>query len=78
MDPNSWSWVEALVGRLGFPIVVALYVLMKLGPGLDKLRDEMKLLRIALSDRVIYIGPPAPKDETKIVPPGVLPSANGG
>jgi len=58
-----------LVARLGFPIAVAAWVLVRLDSQLRGVQEEVKQLRLALSQRVIYLGAPTPKDETKLVPP---------
>lgn len=46
MESTFLSGVTAFIGQVGFPIFVAVYVLMRLEPTINKLNDTVRVLTI--------------------------------
>jgi len=69
MDGSIADWIS----RLGFPIAVAAYVLIRLNGSLASLREEVTKLRVALAERVIVVRDADDHQPITISPSALLP-----
>jgi len=46
MEETTISILSSFIGQVGFPIFVAVYVLMRLEPTINKLNDTVRVLTI--------------------------------
>lgn len=46
MDAPLWNSFSSFISNIGFPIFVAIYVLIRLEPAINRLNDTVKVLTI--------------------------------